>query len=315
MARVVRTFAVVFPGQGAQKPGMGKEFYETCEDSRAVFDTVSEAIGRDAADLCFNSDEETLRQTENTQIALFTASLAISRALFSANKLSPNCCAGHSVGEYTALAFAGILTVADGARLVMKRGELMARGGALRKGAMAAVLGMQDAEVERICAEVSRAGRDVVTANFNSPGQVVVSGDADAVEDACVKLKEAGAKRCLPLNVSGAFHSPLMQEASEAMRIALDQVEFSLGDAPVISNVTAEPGSQEKWPELLERQLRSPVRWTQSVQAMCKRGVDLFIECGPGEVLTGLLKRIEPEAEGFALNSVEAIASARDMIL
>lgn len=298
--------AIVFPGQGSQKPEMGKEIHDSFSDARAVFDEISSAISLDLRKLCFECDEDTLRETQNAQIALFTVSVATYRSLGT----DPECVAmaGHSVGEYTALVCAGVLSVADGARLVQRRGDLMARAGKLRPGAMSAVLGLEDSEVEAACAAINRDGRVAVVANYNCPGQVVISGDAVPVDEVCSKLKEAGAKRCLPLNVSGAFHSQLMSEAAQAMRQALVSVEFRAARCPVISNVTAEPG--DSWAELLQKQLESPVRWSDSVRKMVQMGATKFIECGPGDVLTGLLKRIAPESAGLALNSADAVQSA-----
>lgn len=287
--------AAVFPGQGSQRPGMGKEAFET-PAGRTVFDAVSEAIGKDVAALCFDSDEETLRRTENAQIALFTASVA---SYQSSPQPGVVVMAGHSVGEYAALACAGVLSVTDGAKLVARRGELMAEAGRTRPGAMAAVLGL---DAETVSRSLPSDGV-VVVANDNCPGQVVISGEAEAVKQAAEALKTAGAKRCLPLNVSGAFHSPLMAHAAEKMRDAVATVDFSAGALPVVSNVTAQPESD--WPELLVRQLVSPVRWTESVQTMLATGAEEFVEFGPGDVLTGLLKRIAPEASGWNFDSRE----------
>jgi [acyl-carrier-protein] S-malonyltransferase len=299
--------AIVFPGQGSQKPGMCREIHDAFSEASAVFHEVTEATGLDLRTLCFGTDEETLRQTQNAQLALFTVSVATFRALGPA----PDCVAmaGHSVGEYAALVCAGALSVADGARLVQRRGDLMARSGALRPGAMSAVLGLEDGVVEGVCQAVTTGDRVVVVANYNCPGQVVISGDPQGVEEACRLLKEAGAKRCLPLNVSGAFHSPLMKEAATAMGEALKDVRIEGSRCPVISNVTAMPG--EDWPRLLERQLESPVLWTDSVREMLDMGAIEFLECGSGDVLSGLLKRISSDASGLAVNSVEAVNLAR----
>lgn len=285
---------------------MGKEIHDAFADARAVFDEVSEVTGLDVRKICFETDEDTLRQTRNAQIALFTVSVATYRAL----GRDPDCLAmaGHSVGEYAALTCAGVLALPDGATLVQRRGDLMARSGALRPGAMAAVLGMADSDVEAVCAAVSNENSVVVVANYNCPGQVVISGDAAAVEQACAMLRDAGAKRCLPLNVSGAFHSPLMKEAAQAMGESLKRIEIAPARCPVISNVTAEPG--DDWANLLQRQLESPVRWTESIRKMLDMGANAFLECGPGDVLTGLLKRIAPEALGVPIHTPEAARNA-----
>lgn len=287
---------------------MGRDVHDHYESAAQVFDEVSAATGVDARKLCFETEEETLRQTQNAQLALFTASVATFRAIES--KVQGVAMAGHSVGEYAALACAGVFSVADGARLVQKRGDLMARAGTLRPGTMAAVLGLDDLKIEEICSAVSSQDKVVVVANYNSPGQIVISGDIDAVAEATKLLQEAGAKRCIPLNVSGAFHSPLMHDAAKAMGEALSQVQFSEGNPAVISNVTAEPGTE--WRELLERQLESPVRWTESVRKMIELGADTFVECGPGEVLTGLLRRIDPSAKGISAASAESIRTLQE---
>jgi [acyl-carrier-protein] S-malonyltransferase len=274
---------------------MGEDLYNHVSYSRQVFDQVEQATGVNIANLCFNSDEETLRQTQNAQLALYTCGLAAYYALKdSCPDLSVSCFAGHSVGEYAALAAAGVVSLETGARLVQRRGDIMARAGELRPGAMAAVLGLDRDEIGRALAEVSSGV--VVIANDNCPGQLVISGDRDAVAEATAVLNQRGARRVLPLNVSGAFHSPLMDSSAESMRVALDEVKFHSG-ATVYSNVTTKPGSH--WADLLERQLKSPVLWTESIQEMIKDGVSTFIECGAGEVLIGLVRRIEKDAVGL----------------
>ncbi|MCH8273462.1 MAG: ACP S-malonyltransferase [Armatimonadetes bacterium] len=298
---------------------MGKEVFDAGGLGRQVFSEVQEALQMDVAALCFESNAETLRRTDNAQIALFTVSVAMYRALAEAMDAAghgpprPVAMAGHSVGEYSALACAGVLSVQDGARLVRRRGDLMARAGALRPGGMAAVLGLDAAVVESACAEVSRKDHEVVTANYNCPGQLVISGDRAAVDEACGRLKESGAKRCMPLNVSGAFHSPLMGDAAAAMGEALRRTSFYArpGTTPVISNVAAEPVSDpDGWPALLERQLLYPVRWEQSVRRAIEMGAELFMECGPGEVLSGLLKRIDSGVRSLAVQDPDSVAEA-----
>jgi [acyl-carrier-protein] S-malonyltransferase len=293
---------------------MGQEVFATSQAARDAFGAASDAVGIDLRSLCFEGDEESLRRTENTQIALYAVSVATAAALREAAPCAPPpvALAGHSVGEYAALAVAGVFSVEDGARLVKKRGDLMARAGNLRPGSMAAVLGMDDAALDEILKGISREGHAVVSANYNSPGQVVISGDAEAVAEACEKLKEAGAKRCLPLNVSGAFHSPLMMDAAAAMAEALKGVRLSLPKIPVVSNVTGQVG--DDWALLLEEQLRSPVRWTTCIETMREMGAGLFLECGCGEVLSGLLKRIDSEAKAMPLADPVAIQAAAGVI-
>jgi [acyl-carrier-protein] S-malonyltransferase len=310
--RTVAGYALVFPGQGSQKPGMGREFYDSGGSAARTFGTISEAVGIDVADLCLNADEQTLRQTENTQLALFAVSIAAFESIRNKVPAAPRAMAGHSVGEYAALAASGVLSVADGARLVRTRGELMSRAGVSRKGSMAAVLGLDDGAIAAICAQVSTAGHEVVIANSNCPGQTVISGDANAVDEAAALLKGAGAKRCLLLNVSGAFHSPLMAAAAESLAQALDSVEFSGGTVPVVSNVTAKP--ETDWVNLLKQQLTSRVQWAESVREMRQMGCSVFVESGSGEVLTGLLKRIDPEATGVAFGAPSSMGSVLEVL-
>lgn len=275
---------------------MGRDLYLHDTYARQVFDEVERATGTSMESLCFETDEETLRQTQNAQLALYACGLAAWTSLKNVmSDLKPVAMAGHSVGEYAALAAAGVISVEDGARLVQRRGQLMAKAGADRPGTMAAVLGMDRAAVESGLASISSG--TVVVANDNCPGQLVISGDIDAVQEASVKLKECGAKRVLPINVSGAFHSPLMESSAAAMGETLRGATFHEGDTPVYSNVTAQVGHD--WPDLLERQLKSQVRWTESVQAMVGAGVTTFVECGSGEVLTGMLRRITSDAKGL----------------
>ncbi len=286
--------AVVFPGQGSQKPGMGRELYESRKESREVFDRVSTASGTDVASLCFTSDEDTLRLTQNAQLALYTCGVA---AWFALEEMIPDnrpvtAMAGHSVGEYAALAGAGVLSVEDGARLVKTRGDLMADAPV---GTMAAVLGLERADLDAVCASVDGV---VVVANDNCPGQLVISGSIEAVGRAGELASEKGAKRVIPLNVSGAFHSPLMEASAKAMGAALKEVEFHPTHVRVYSNVTAEAVSQaEEWPILLEKQLRSSVRWTESAQHMLRDGANTFVECGGGDVLSGLIRRVDKGAK------------------
>lgn len=297
--------AAIFPGQGSQKPGMGQSLYEGSESAKRVFEDVSDCLHMDVAKLCFESDEETLRATQNAQIALFTCGVAAYRALEDEGTKA-EVFAGHSIGEYAAHVCAGNILLEVGATLVRKRGNVMAEAGKTAPGTMAAVLGLEVAEIEAV---LVRTKGLVVVANDNCPGQVVISGEVNAVAEAAPLLSAAGAKRVLPLNVSGAFHSPLMKEPSKEMARTLATVDFAFGK-PVYSNVTADPVENPvMWNELLEQQLRDPVRWTGSIQNMISDGVTRFIECGVGEVLCGLIKRIDKSVTTGAVYDMDSLKS------
>jgi [acyl-carrier-protein] S-malonyltransferase len=276
---------------------MGKDVFDASNAAREVFENVSTTLGFDVAKLCFESDEETLRATNNAQIALYTVGVAT----YAASEFAADVFAGHSIGEYAALVCSGTLSLEDGARLVQKRGELMASAGDLTPGTMAAVLGL---EIPIITETLAKVDGIVVVANDNCPGQTVISGAVEAVASAIPLLQEAGAKRVLPLNVSGAFHSPLMTEPSRQMAQALANAVFQKGK-PVYANVTTRPiEDPSDWRQTLEQQLRDQVRWTDSVRNMIADGVTEFIEFGPGEVLCGMLKRIDKTvpARRFSVN-------------
>lgn len=303
--------AFIFPGQGAQSPGMGRELYDIRREARAVFDEVSAATGVDMAKLCFEADETELRKTENAQLALFTVSNASAECLKSHLKgqLRIDAFAGHSVGEYAAVTASGMLPIADGARLVQRRGQLMAAAGQENPGTMAAVLGLESSALQNLLDQVDGV---VVIANDNCPGQLVISGEVEAVGKASQLATENGAKRVLPLNVSGAFHSPLMESASKALFNGLDDLEFqSPRDAgPVYANVTAEAvGRAGEMKDLLEAGLRSPVRWTELVQNLSRDGIKTVVECGHGNVLSGLIKRIDGSITCLRAVDMESLES------
>lgn len=298
------------PGQGSQYVGMGKELAESYPAARATFAEADDALGFALSRLCWEGPEEELTLTVNAQPAILTHSVAVWRVLEEERPLEVSIAAGHSLGEFSAYVAAGALGFAEAVRTVRRRGELMYGSGTRRPGTMAAVLGLDDATADRVCREASDdAGGIVVPANYNSPGQIVVSGDVAAVRRAEELAREAGAKRVVPLNVSGAFHSPLMAVAAEGLREALDSVEMIDPRFPIVSNVTAEPVSDAASArDLLLRQLTSPVRWTALTRAMLDTGVESFVEIGPGSVLTGLLRRIERAAVGQALGTSEELS-------
>jgi len=299
--------AFIFPGQGSQAPGMGKGLYESSALARKVFSLASEALGIDVAGLCFDGDAAELARTQNAQPAILTVSIAALEAAKEGGALSPvdglgvadprdaAFCAGHSLGEFTALVAAGALRLEDAVRVVQERGRLMAEAGSLRPGGMAAVLGLPAEEVARVC-EAVRGGDVLAPANLNCPGQVVISGDEKAVERAAGPLKEAGAKRVIPLKVSGAFHTKLMAPARDGLADVLSQVELLPAAIPVVANATAAPrSSPEDIRELLLRQLTSPVLWEAGVRFMAGEGVGRFVEFG-GKVVSGLVQKTLPEA-------------------
>lgn len=289
---------LLFPGQGSQAVGMGRELAERFPEARAVFEEADDALGFALSRLCWEGPEDELTLTRNAQPALLAHSAAVWRVL-RGQGIEVVAAAGHSLGEFSAYYAAGSLDFADAVRTVRRRGELMFRSGEQRPGTMAAVLGLADEIVDGVCAEASTDDAVVVAANFNSPGQVVVSGDVAAVERASPMLISAGAKKVTGLNVSGAFHSPLMAVAEAELAEQLDSADFRDAAFPVISNVTAQPVSTAaEARELLVRQLTSAVRWTDSVRTMLELGVTGFLEIGPGKVLTGMLKRIDRAAEG-----------------
>jgi [acyl-carrier-protein] S-malonyltransferase len=301
--------ALLFPGQGSQAVGMGRDLAERFPAARAVFEQADEALGFALSALMWEGPAEELTLTVNAQPALLTHSAAVWAVLKEAD-LDVVCAGGHSLGEFSAYHAAGSMSFADAVRTVRRRGELMLAGGNARPGTMAAVLGLDDDVVEGVCREASSGDSVVVPANFNAPGQVVVSGDAAAVERVGPMLVSAGAKKVQGLAVSGAFHSPLMQVAQDGLRAQLEGVEFAAPAFPVVSNVTAHPVTDaDEARSLLVDQLTSPVRWSQSVQTMLQMGAERFLEVGTGKVLITMLKRIDKAAEGrgVALGTAEGI--------
>ncbi len=283
--------AYVFPGQGAQFVGMGKDLYESNAKAKDLFDKANEILGYRITDIMFEGTDEDLKQTKVTQPAVFLHSVITALCM---DDYKPDMVAGHSLGEFSALTAAGALSFADGLRLVYARAMAMQKACEVAPSTMAAVIGLPDETIEKICAEVNKTDSVVVPANYNSPGQVVISGNVEAVKEACAKLKEAGAKRALPLAVGGAFHSPLMEPARLELAQAIEKAPVNKPVCPIYQNVDALPHIDPiEIKDNLLKQLTSPVRWAQSVKKMIADGMTDFVECGPGEVLTGLIGRIQ----------------------
>ncbi len=284
--------AFIFPGQGAQFTGMGKIIYDSNAKAKSLFDAANEILGFDISKIMFYGTAEELKQTKVTQPAVFIHSVSIA---LSQDALKPQMVAGHSLGEFSSLVVNKTLSFEDALRLVSKRAQAMQKACELNPSTMAAILGLDDKIVEEICASIKEV---VVAANYNCPGQLVISGSTKGIELACEKLKLAGAKRALPLQVGGAFHSPLMEPAREELAAAIEATNFSVPLCPVYQNVDGLPSSDlNVIKKNLISQLTAPVRWTQSVQHMVKDGATSFIECGPGKVLQGLVKKIAPQVE------------------
>lgn len=285
--------AFVFPGQGAQFVGMGKDLFDQSSKAKEMFHKANKILGFKITDLMFDGTDEDLRQTKVTQPAIFLHSVILASVL---EDFDPSMVAGHSLGEFSALVANKVLTFEDGLKLVAKRANAMQKACEMQPGTMAAVIGMEDDQVEKICASVSDTV--VVPANYNSPGQIVISGSLEGVEKASEKLKEAGAKRVLPLKVGGAFHSPLMEPARVELAEAINETKFNPGICPIYQNVT---GQSVTDPEIIKKnlvaQLTSPVRWTQTMLNMIANGLNSVVEVGPGTVLQGLFKKVDRNLE------------------
>ena len=285
--------AYIFPGQGAQFSGMGLDLYNQSDIAKELFDSANSILGFEITEIMFNGSAEDLKQTKVTQPAIFLHSVILAKML--GDNLKPQMVAGHSLGEFSALVSTGVISFEDGLKLVSKRAIAMQKACDIQKSTMAAVLGLEDSIVEKVCDSIDGV---VVAANYNCPGQLVISGEINAINEACEKLKESGARRALVLPVGGAFHSPLMNPAKEELEKAINNTIFHKPSCPIYQNVTASAVMDENKIKInLISQLTSPVRWTHTIQQMIEDGATEFIEVGPGKVLQGLVKKINRESE------------------
>ncbi|MDQ8733396.1 ACP S-malonyltransferase [Paenibacillus sp. LHD-38] len=300
--------AFVFPGQGAQAVGMGKDVFETFDHSRLIFEQADRALGFSLSNIIFEGPDEVLKQTANTQPALLTVSVALLEAL-QVRGLKPDYVAGHSLGEYSALVAAGVLSFEDAVRTVRARGQFMEQAVPSGQGAMAAVLGAERETLAALCASITAEGTAVELANVNCPGQIVVSGTAAGVEAVVQRGKEeAGAKRVIPLEVSGPFHSSLMKPAADNLQTTLAGIAMLDASVPVVANVTAKAvNSADEIRNLLVEQVYSPVLWEDSVRYLIEQGVDTFVEIGSGTVLAGLIKKVDKNLRVISINSISAL--------
>ena len=299
--------AYIFPGQGSQAVGMGKDLFDNFEAAREVFREADEALGFPLSEMCFSGNEEDLQLTENTQPAILTASVAAFRAMEAEGVPAPAYVAGHSLGEYSGLVAAGVISFADAVRTVRMRGRYMQEAVPVGVGAMAAILGLDLEAVEAGCSDAAQ-GQVCSSANINSPSQVVIAGNSDAVDRACEILKEKGAKRAIKLNVSAPFHCALMMPAQERLAADLESLPYGDFHFPIVHNVSATENSDSSVvADALTQQVSSPVRWLQSIEYLIGQGVDTFVEVGPGKVLTGLVRQINREARGLNVENTESL--------
>jgi [acyl-carrier-protein] S-malonyltransferase len=307
--------AFIFPGQGSQYVGMGADLCEKEAAAKQVFDEADRALGFSLSTLCFKGPEDELRLTANTQPAILTTSVAVLRVLQEKVNIKPDYVAGHSLGEYSALVASGALSFADAVQIVRARGQYMEEAVPAGQGAMSAVMGMDREELDAICRSVTDTGHPVQLANLNCPGQIVISGSAQGVKEAGESAKEAGAKRVIPLNVSGPFHSMLMEPAAEKLTQKLDHYTIEDASVAVVANVSAkEVRAKEEIKDSLIQQVASPVLWEDSVRFMLNEGVDLFIEIGPGTVLSGLVKKVDRKVKTLAIQDIATLEKALEQL-
>jgi len=302
----MKPIAFIFPGQGSQYVGMGKELFENFSVAKKVFEEADDALHLSISALCFKGPEEVLKLTENTQPAVLTTSIAAFKVLQEEKGITPQFTAGHSLGEYSALVISGALTFSEAVKMVRLRGKFMQEAVPVGEGAMAAVLGMEREQVEKLCEEIS-SGEVLTPANFNCPGQIVIAGHSKAVERAIGRVKQEGKKAVL-LPVSAPFHSPLMKPAGERLEKALEEISVSDLKVPVVTNVEAEVNtSKDRVKELLVAQVSSPVRWEESMRKMIEKGMEQLFEIGPGKILSGLMKRIDSRVETKNLEDLQTL--------
>ena len=302
----MKPIAFIFPGQGSQYVGMGREFFESFSVAKQAFEEADDALHFSISELCFKGPEAALKLTENTQPAVLTTSIAALKVLQTEKGITPRFTAGHSLGEYSALVASGALHFSEAVKIVRLRGRFMQEAVPVGEGAMAAVLGMEREQVEKLCGEIS-SGEVLTPANFNCPGQIVIAGHTKAVERAIERVKQEG-KKAILLPVSAPFHSPLMKPAGERLEKALDEISVSDLKIPVVTNVEAEVNtSRDRVKELLVAQVSSPVRWEESMRKMIEKGIEQVMEIGPGKVLSGLMKRIDSRVETKNLEDLQAL--------